>query len=125
MFLKSQCVAAVGVGIDDELLFEIEVHVLGLVVDGGQVVGLGAEEAGLEGGPLLDKDVLGGGDGAVFALEVGQQRFDEIVVFIEEVDAGVGIEAVLERVGGDAALADLLWNAARWRDSRRFGLGMP
>ncbi len=54
-FLKSQRVAAVGVGIDDELLFEIEVHVLGLVVDEGQVVGLGAKEAGLEGGQLLER----------------------------------------------------------------------
>ena len=107
LFLKSQCVAAVGVGVDDKLLFEIEVHVFGLVVYEGQVVGLGPEEAGLEGGQLLDENVLGGGDGAVLALEVGEQRFDEIVVFIEEVDAGVGIEAVLESVGGDAALADL------------------
>ena len=40
---------------------------------------------------LLDKDVLGGGDGAVFALEVCEQRFDEIVVLVEEVDTGVGI----------------------------------
>ena len=39
--------------------------------------------------------MLGWGDGAVLALEVGEQRFDEIGVFIEEVDAGVGIEACL------------------------------
>ena len=54
LFLKSQGVAAVRVGVDDELLFEIEVHILGLVVDERQVVGLGAEEAGLEDGELLD-----------------------------------------------------------------------
>ena len=107
LFLKSHGVAAVRIGIDDKLLFEVEVHVFGLVIDERQVMGLSAEEAGLEGGELLDEDVLGGGDGAVFALEVGEQGFDEIVVFIEEVDAGVGIEAVLESVGGDAALSGL------------------
>ncbi len=65
---------------------------------------LGAEEEGLEGGQLLDKDMLGGGDGAVFALEIGEQGFDEIVVFVEEVDTGIGIETVFESVGGDAAI---------------------
>ena len=53
-------------------------------------MGLGAEEAGLEGGQLLDKDLIGGGDGAVFVLEVGQQRFDEIVVFIESCSKPAG-----------------------------------
>ncbi len=71
LFLKSESVAGVDVGVDLVALFEIEIHVLGLAIDQGQVVGLGAEEAGLEGGELLDENVLGGGEGAVLGLEIG------------------------------------------------------